>query len=126
VTAVEPELGALDDELDGAVCCECQCDTFPDKHGPARCQRPAAWYVEVHVFGGCRHPRHAKDPGINRRGDRGCVLCRDCLDNALAYVQSRLALLLSPGAVCPTWPQGYGCGKRMATLADYVPVRRPL
>lgn len=118
-------LRALDRELDDELRCECACATFPDRHGPARCTRPAAFYVEVHMFAKCQHPQVKADPNVTADGDKACYLCRDCLESAVGVAQAQMSRLPAR-AVCPQWPAAAGCGRPMTEITDYIPVRRLL
>ncbi|GAS94393.1 uncharacterized protein RMCC_1359 [Mycolicibacterium canariasense] len=121
---VDP-LSQLDAELDAAQLCECPCDRFPTPHGKAHCTRQATFYVEVHAFGLCRHPNSIADPNVTADGDKCAYLCADCFEAGIALAQLQMSKL-PPRAVCPPLPAGFGCGRPMAVLDDYVPVRRPL
>ena len=118
-------LADLDKSLDDELRCECRCATFPDRHGPNYCPHPAAFYVEVHVFGQCRSSASQSDPNVTADGDKAAYLCRECLDSAIALAQAQLGRL-PPHACCPAPPAAAGCGRPIANLDDYLPVRRPL
>lgn len=118
-------LAQLDAELEARRICECHCHRYRNPHGAAPCTKPATHYVEAHIFGLCQHPTVKADPNVTPDGDRAAYLCDNCLQAAIAHAQSELAKL-PDRTVCPPQPAGLGCGRPIATLDDYVPVRRPL
>ena len=119
-------LRALDNELDFRQICECRCSVFADRHSTAeKCGKPATYYLEVHVFSRCQSAESKADPDVNDDGDRCIYMCRDCMESGIALAQAQLSRLPAR-AQCPPWPAAQGCGRPMATLDDYVPVRRPL
>lgn len=120
-------LAQLDAELDAERRCECHCQNYVRPHGKARCTKPATYYVEAHIFGLCRHPEALADPNVTDDGDRCAYLCENCYQAAIAHAQAELAKLPKGiRVVCPPAPARMGCGRPIATLDDYVPVRRPL
>lgn len=124
-------LNQLDDELEADRICECRCASFPDQHGPARCLKPATYYVEVHLFAKCRTAESLADPNVSDDGDKACYLCEDCKTSAEAFAQIQMANMIQKlpvGAIalCPAPPVAMGCGRPMTTLDDYIPVRRAL
>ncbi|MCV7255656.1 hypothetical protein H7J86_26175 [Mycobacterium hackensackense] len=118
-------LAQLDAELDDSRICECPCDEFKQPHRKGPCTRPATHYVEAHCFGWCQHPKMKANPDITADGDRCSYLCTECYEDGIALAQVQIAKLPAR-AVCPPPPAGFGCGRPIATLDDYVPVRRPL
>lgn len=118
-------LAQLDAELDAEQRCECACDQFERPHGKKPCTNLATHYIEVHLFGLCKHPALKANPDVNDDGDRCQYICDDCLHAGLALAQIQLNRL-PDRAVCPQTPMHPGCGRPMTTIDDYVPVRRPL
>lgn len=113
------------DELDQPPRCECECDRALKSHGPRRCHQSATVYVELHDFARCELPSRRELPNRTASGDIAVLLCDRCLKKAEAGAKM-LIRRMPRRAVCPQLPSARGCGRPMATVEDFIPVRRPL